>query len=353
LPTSPHIESFDAAAPAMADFLTLPARLYAGDSLAPPRDTAGERRLFDHAHAFFRYGEERYFTARRGSHTVARCAAIINRRLCERESDTGLIGFFESENDPEAAAALLAAAAAWLEDRGARRIRAPVDRDTWHRYRALTGGFETEPVTLEPYNPPWHGDLFRRSGFTTELDYVTTETDGVREVAERHAPFVERCLRRGTALRGVQRERFDTELALLHRVSQEIFAENYGYSPITFEEFIELYRPARALLDPDFVVMAFDSEGEPVGYCFAFLDPRSLRSASGPALNIKTLGVVPRRRAHGVGLALVGRVYAAALARGLTRVRHCLMKSDNTSRRYDADLTRVIKRFTLFERCIG
>ncbi len=345
-----HVLSFDRESELLERFLALPARIYAQDPLGPPASAETERRAFAADHLFYAYGCERRFLACRGARDVARCAAVWNGRLMEREPGVGLIGFFEAENDPEACGAMLKAASDWLAARDCRRVRAPVDRDTWHRYRVRLPGGDPDPIAMEPRNPDYYAELFRRAGFSREMAYVTTEVADTLRMASHYAPFVERCRRRGTILRGLDLNRYEEEVALLHRISLEIFEENYGYSPIGPDEFLSLYRSARNWADPDFIRLAFDAAGQPIGYVFAFLDPRPGHSPRGQALNIKTLGVVPRRRAHGVGPALVGEVYHAAVVRGIARVRHCLMKTDNTSARYGEDLGRVVREYRLFER---
>ncbi len=70
-------------------------------------------------------GELGAFIARRDGRPVGRIAAVRNRLHNEYHGDrTGFFGFFDFADD-ETAAALFAAACAWLRERGLTCIRGP------------------------------------------------------------------------------------------------------------------------------------------------------------------------------------------------------------------------------------
>src|SRR5512132_3941534 len=99
-----------------AAFLRLPWRLYRaeGNWVAPLRF---ERKQFldPRGNPFFEHAEVQLFLAWRDGRPVGRISAHIDRHLNEfHDNRWGLFGFFECENDPRAACALLAAAEAWL-----------------------------------------------------------------------------------------------------------------------------------------------------------------------------------------------------------------------------------------------
>ncbi len=223
-----------------------------------------------------------------------------------------------------------------------RLVRAPVDRDTWHHYRLLIDGFEHEPVPMEPYNKPWYASHLENAGFTCACRYVTTENTAPAELEQRYAPYLERCQKHGYQFRQIDLARFEEEIALLHEITLASFAENYGYSPVSLDEFLDLYRPIRDRIDPAFLWFAFAPDGRPAGYCFGF--------AVGEVFHAKTIGVVPACRGVGLSYALMGLVYHTGVARGYQRARHCLMRWDNASRRYDKDLGHTIRTYGLYER---
>ena len=108
-------------------FIELPYRLYRDDPLwVPPlrRDVA---HMLDPHHPFHRHAEVELFLARDGGgRVVGRIAAIKNdAHTAQHHDGVGFFGFFESERNPEVAAALFATAAAWLAARGLTVMRGP------------------------------------------------------------------------------------------------------------------------------------------------------------------------------------------------------------------------------------
>ena len=103
-----------------AAFHALRPALYRDDP-AFVRPLASEARLAIDAarHPFWQHAERQAFLARRNGRVVGRIAAIADRLHNQHYGDrTGFFGFFECEDDPAAARALLDAAAGWLEARG-------------------------------------------------------------------------------------------------------------------------------------------------------------------------------------------------------------------------------------------
>ena len=102
-------------------FIELPFRLHASaEQWVPPLRI--ERRLFlsPRFNKWFKHAEAELFLARRDGRVVGRMSAQIDRNFNEFQgNDWGMFGFLELEDDPEAAAALLDAAAAWLPSAGA------------------------------------------------------------------------------------------------------------------------------------------------------------------------------------------------------------------------------------------
>ena len=70
-----------------------------------------KKRLDQKKNPFFKHAEAQYFLAWRDGRPVGRISAHIDRNFNEfQDNDWGLFGWFECEDDPEAARALLDAA---------------------------------------------------------------------------------------------------------------------------------------------------------------------------------------------------------------------------------------------------
>jgi hypothetical protein len=266
---------------------------------------------------------------------IARVAALLR-------DGTGMLGYFESTNDPAAACTLLHEAAAWLRGQGAGDVIGPMDGDTWHRYRVNAGPFETPPFLLEPVNPPYYAQLWEAAGFEVLETYSSKRIDDITPLLEKLAPMDARAVARGYRFRPIDPSRLREELTIVWRLSLEIFAGNAFYSGIALENFLALYDGIERLLVPELVLFADDANGEPAGFVFAYPD------LVPGVVDYKTIGVTPKHRRGYVGWALLHRVYQTALRMGRRTANHCLMREGNASQSMDAGHAEEFRRYLLY-----
>jgi GNAT superfamily N-acetyltransferase len=266
---------------------------------------------------------------------IARVAALLREGV-------GMLGYFESANDPAAARALLHEAARWLREQGARDVIGPMDGDTWHRYRVNAGPFETPPFLLEPVNPPYYAQLWEGAGFEVLETYSSKRIDDITPLLDKLAPMDARAVARGYRFRPIDPARLRDELTIVWRLSLEIFAGNAFYSDIALDDFLALYDGIERLLVPELVLFADDADGEPAGFVFAYPD-----LAPG-VIDYKTIGVTPKHRRGYVGWALLHRVYQTALRMGRKTANHCLMREGNASQSMDAGHAEEFRRYLLY-----
>ena len=110
-------------------FIKLPMRLYRNEPNWIPPLVAERRAFLDRdKNPFFSHAEAEFFLAWRDGEPVGRISAHLDRHFNEFQgNDWGMFGFFECEDDPEVAAALLDAA----RDLAARPRPRPHGRARW------------------------------------------------------------------------------------------------------------------------------------------------------------------------------------------------------------------------------
>jgi hypothetical protein len=155
-------------------FIDLPFRLHANHPLwVPPLKL--ERRLFlsRRFNAFFSHGEAEYFLAERDGRVVGRISAQVNHAFNDyQQKNWGWFGFLEFEQDAEVLAALLAAAAGWLRERGKERMVGPASFAMNDESGVLIEGFELRPMIVQPWNPPYYQQLMEQAGMTKAMDLL-------------------------------------------------------------------------------------------------------------------------------------------------------------------------------------
>ena len=147
-------------------FKEMPLRIYKHDKnyIQPLNKDIDE--VFDQSkNKFFRHGEcERWLLQDENEHYIGRLAVFVNKKY-PQDQPTGGIGFFECDNNQDAANYLFDRAKDWLQARGMEAIDGPInfgERDRW--WGLLVNGFD-EPLYCMNYNPPYYQTLFEQYGF--------------------------------------------------------------------------------------------------------------------------------------------------------------------------------------------
>ena len=217
----------------LREFILLPFRLYEGvEQWVPPLISERKRHLDRRKNPYFKHAEAEYFLARRGGRVVGRISAQVDLSFNEIQgNDWGQFGFFECEDDPEVAAALLDAARDWLRERGRDHMIGPLDFSTNHECGLLVEGHELRPQILENWHLPYYGPLLEGCGLSKAMDlykwslHVSGRSEVlpiIFELAEKLEP------EHGITIRGMRRRNMAAEVARLHGDLQRRLGEELG-----------------------------------------------------------------------------------------------------------------------------
>ncbi len=294
-------------------FVDLAWRLYAGDPCWVPPLKSQVLGYLDFKHPFYAAGaaDRRVFLAWRGTRLVGRIAAIVNKAYNAYHNDrTGFFGFFECEDDADAAAELVAAAAAWVKDRGCDSLVGPVNPSTNYEAGLLVHGFESPPTVMMTYNPPRYAELLEGTGLTKAKDLYAYESGVHAKSLERLLRFAEKTRRREPTFseRPVIIKEIASEIALIRGIYSSAWERNWGFVPPSDVEFDWLAKELKPLVDPPLARIAF-MDGEPAGFLLAVPDVNpALSVLNGSMVNpIRLLrAMLIGRRRQGLRLILLG-----------------------------------------------
>ena len=197
-------------------------------------------------------------------------AAIVDRNYNEFQKEAaGFFGFFESTDDVEVARAVMQAARKWLLERGAKVIRGPVSPSTNYECGLLVEGFDSSPNVMMPYNSPSYPRMLEAVGLRKAKDLLAywstpTAVNGAK---------VERVARRaagsqGVAIRTIRMREFDQEVQTIWKLYNATWAQNWGFVPMTREEFLHEAAEMKQILKPDLVLIG-EVQGRAVGFALA------------------------------------------------------------------------------------
>jgi GNAT superfamily N-acetyltransferase len=352
-------------------FLDVPYRLNRGQpAWVPPLRISDAAVMDRRKNPFFRHAEVQHFLAWRDGRVVGRVAAIENRRHNEVHGDRlGFFGWFDVEEDAEAASGLVAAARAWVQARGLDGMRGPVCYSTNDVCGVLVEGFDLPPAILMPWNRPYYDGLLRGAGLEPVKDLVAYEITTSELDLDRLKRVTDRALSRGGyALRELDLSRWAAEVDLLLDLYNRTWERNWGFVPMTEEEFRHVAKDLRQLVDPR-VFLFLEREGLPVGFVGLLPDLNvALKGLNGRLLpfnlfrilrrmkrvgraRIIMLGLLPEARSKGLDAALITKVIERGVPAGYLTGEAGWILEDNQRMRASIEAmgSRVSKRYRLYE----
>ncbi len=338
----------------LKEFVELPYRLYAADPDFVPPLRSDVREMLDPAkNPFWRHARRTLFLARRDGRVVGRIAAIAdddhNRVHADR---TAFFGFFECENDPEAAKALFDAAegAAKTLLPGCDRLRGPVNPSMNEEVGFLLAA-ESEPgppVLMMTYNPAYYLDLASAAGLTKEKDLVALLAPIDDRSFARLGRITDAVRRRNPDLtfRTIRMEEFPKELEKVKVVYNGAWEQNWGFVPMTSEELDAMAKKLKDLVYPP-IVWFVEKGSEPVAFMLGMPDFNQVLIRMGGRLfpfgwlkfllgkkkidrvRLLAFGVLPEYRRKGLDAVCYFEGYRAAMAAGFKTVEFSWILEDN------------------------
>jgi GNAT superfamily N-acetyltransferase len=253
--------------------------LYRDDPNWIPTLKSMRRELLDkEKNPAWEYLEGDYYVAWRGDQPVGTIAAFVNHRHNDYHAEhIAWFGFFETENNPQTAQALLKTAIDWAKTRGYSALRGPQSFTTHEECGLLIDGF-APPVMLMPYNPPYYQALIEGvEGFVPVMDtysYNLSAKDD--QLDERKQARVQKVLERvkrqhNATLRIGSRKTAVEDFQTFKRLYNEAWEKNWGFTPMTERELDALVDSLAIFYDPKLACFV-EVNGEAVGFTLAIPD---------------------------------------------------------------------------------
>ncbi len=291
--------------------------------------------LWSRGNPWFAHASAAAFLAYRGGSAVGRISAQVDHLQPPHEGrKLGYFGQFECRNEPEVAALLLDHAAAWVRRHGCGYLRGPFDLGINQACGLLVEGQETPPMLMMGHAPAYYQKLLLGSGMQPEMDLLAY----LLPPDFNAPPAMQRLLKRSSErirFRPMSFKDFGTDLERLRDVFNDAWAGNWGFVPLTAEEFRYMGKEMRKILKPEYTCVA-EINATAVGFIVALPNLNELiADLDGrlfPVGWVKLLWRLARQRAQSARVPLMGVRQAyqrgptgSAISFGLIdRVRHAL-----------------------------
>ncbi len=259
-------------------FLDVPARVYTNDWVwvSPIRSSIAKQ--FTPSNPFFQYGRLQQFVAlSQGADNpppLGRIVAAINHRLIEREGqNVGLFGFFECIPDFDVAQALLDAACQWLREQGMTIARGPIDLSTHNNCLFLVDGFDSPPMVMMPYNPPYYPEFMERDGWHKAKDAYAYDFPLDKPLPVEFEKAYRIASKSGVNFRPLRTKgkEFEQDCISLYHLFTRAFTNNWSSTTRSEAEFMAEAKELQSLVDPDVFPVA-EYNGEMVGFFMGLPD---------------------------------------------------------------------------------
>jgi len=332
------------------EFIKFPYALYKGDPNWVPLLLMDDYKKINRAkHPFWKHAVGEFFLARRDGRVVGRIAGVHDE-IWEKthHEKAGYWGWFECEDDEEAARALFDAAFGFVKQRGCTRVIGPMSPNANDLIGCQVEGFDGPPVMLMTYNPQYYDRLAQAYGNRKWKDLVAWMMDNP-EIPDRLEKIMPRVQAKGGfTIRTLKMKDFANEYLRFQELYNAYEQINAVFTPMTEEEMAVMAKDLKMGLDPDLVFFA-EVDGKPVGVALTMPDFNvGYKKAYGHLLPfgiyhlltakkkthlVRTIsmGVLKEYRNRGIDLAFYYHSYRNGVPKGYLATEMSWVEEDNAA----------------------
>jgi ribosomal protein S18 acetylase RimI-like enzyme len=333
----------------LLEFIKFPWQVYRGDQHWVPPLIKEQEKFLGPPNPFFKHAEAEYYLALVNGKTCGRISMSIDYIFNDFHNEKcGCFGFFEAFNDHEVATRLLDTVRTRLKEKGMEVMRGPFNFTTNHECGLLVEGFDSDPMIMTTYNPPYYVAMMEKYGlkkardlYSYLLNYKDVDFSYVRELADKAAE-------NHVSARMINLKDGRKELERVKKVYNNAWSKNWGFVPLTDEEFEDIFIHLRSLVVEDLSYIG-ELGDKAIGY-YLFLPDynvlvKKFNGRLGPIKMLRFLWAKPRikrgrmfmlgvhRDYHktGVAAAMTVNGYDSAIRRGYTEAEFSWVLEENVA----------------------
>ncbi len=221
-----------------------------------------------------------------------------------------------------------------FKEKGIHTIIAPMNGNTWKKYRTLKTTNNEPEFLLENVSPIEYNALLEKSGFR-ECNTYTSNKGKIDDAyySETIEKVKNKLKRNNIIIRKFNKEQAIKDLTKIYNISIKSFKRNPYYTDIEKEEFLEQYKQYLTLIEPEFILIAEKEEKE-IGFIFCIPDYNELKiNGEIKTLILKTIAVLPEYETLAIGNIMLNKIAKIAIQKGFKDWIFAFMHSTNTSQK--------------------
>ena len=205
-------------------------------------------------HPFYERNSCQTFLAYRDGEVCGRIAAILNQgHNVHYNERRGFFGFFDCIDDQQAANGLFDAVRQWFDDQGIHRLRGPTNPSLNYELGLLIDGFDSPPVFMMTYNPPYYQRLIENYGFRKSQDMFAFwgHVEMLPAISAKLGPIAEQIIERyDVKLRNLDRSHFQQDVEMFLDLYNRSLMNTWGFVPMTAGEVKRLAGELKQIIVP-------------------------------------------------------------------------------------------------------
>lgn len=247
-------------------FINLPWQIYKDDPNWVPPLKMAVKDLLSTKHPFRKTAQMDLFLAYKEKVAVGRIAVIVNHAHNKfHNENVGHFGLYEATNDYNVCEALLNTAKELLKHHLANSIIGPVNPSTNYECGLLVEGLDDPAQIMMTYNPNYYQTHFEKWGLAKAKDLLAYKIDIDFKMPEKIKFISERLEKKAkVTYRPVSKKHWDRDIAALFDIYNDAWEKNWGFIPMTKEEFIHSAKDLKSIVDVNLVLFV-EVAGEVAG----------------------------------------------------------------------------------------
>ena len=257
-------------------FIDLPHSLYKDNQYYVPELYVSQEELLNpQKHPFHKHSKVQLFLAYDDGKLVGRIAAIRNNNHNNfNNTADAFFGFFETFEDYDVARYLLDAVVQWAKAEGLNKLIGPANFSTNETCGMLINAFDSPPIVMMTYNKPFYNDFVTKYGFIKQTDLYAYSVDPW-QLSEKSIKLLDaleaRLKTKGIIIREIDKSRYFQEAEQIKEVYNSSWNSNFGFVPMTDDEFKAMAKEMKMIYDPKFCYVA-EKDSKLIGFSLSIPD---------------------------------------------------------------------------------
>jgi hypothetical protein len=184
--------------------------------------------------------------------------AINNQAYNEyQNTKCGFFGFYEAIDNREVSTLLFKTAENSLKSEGMTSMQGPMNPGTNYECGLLVDKYDDAPQIMMTYNPPYYATQFENYGLSKAMDLLAYNVDAHFTMPKIIMDIAERTEKKSkVTFRTLNLKKWNEELDIMFEIYNSAWEANWGFVPMTKEEFYHTAKDLKSIVDPNLVHFA-------------------------------------------------------------------------------------------------